>query len=210
MLSAKNILETSPIVAVITVENAKDALPLAKALVEGGVNALEITLRTKEALKAIDLISKNIDDCIVGVGTVLCEEDLLNSIEHGAKFAISPGFTPSLLKKAKDLNFALIPGVATASEIMTAMQYGYKEFKLFPATVVGGVKMLKSLNAPFKDIKFCPTGGINEENFLEFLELENVLCVGGSWVADKELIRKKDFSQIREIAKRSILKIKQI
>ncbi len=205
--TAKEILKTSPIIAVISIEKLEDALPLAYALNKGGVNVLEITLRTKVALKAIEVISTNFKEVIVGAGTVLCEEDLENIIDAGAKFAISPGSTPSLLKKAKELDFPLIPGVATASEIMNAMEFGYKEFKLFPAISTGGIDTLKSFGGPFKDISFCPTGGINEENFTKFLELKNVLCVGGSWVADKKLIKEKNFVKITEIAKRSLSKL---
>ncbi len=205
--TANEILKISPVIAVISIEKLEDALPLAYALHKGGINLLEITLRTKIALKAIEIISTNFKEVVVGAGTVLCEEDLENVIDAGAKFAISPGSTSSLLKKAKELNFPLIPGVATATEIMSAMEFGYKEFKLFPAMSAGGIDTLKSFQGPFKNISFCPTGGINEENFTKFLELKNVLCVGGSWVADKKSIKEKNFTKITEIAKRSLSKL---
>ena len=200
----EDVMRVSPIVPVIALEKADEGVDLANALIEGGINVLEITLRTKEAMRAINIISKEVKNAVVGAGTVLNEDDLKAVVRAGAKFAISPGATPKLLKTAKEMNFPLLPGVATATEIMNAMSFGYKHFKLFPSSVAGGVDALKSFEGPFKDIKFCPTGGINEDNFRSFLKLNNVLCVGGSWVAPKELIKSKDYKAITEIVKRSL------
>ena len=198
-MRAEEIMKLSPIVPVIALESEEDALPLANALLEGGINIMEITLRTQAGLKAIEIISKHLPQMHVGAGTVLNGDDFKSAVEHGAAFIFSPGISEDLLQTSKQTGIALIPGVATASEVMLAKNHGFDHCKLFPATLAGGVEMLKALNGPFPTMRFCPTGGVNLNNLNEFLTLENVLCVGGSWIVPKALIKEKDFKQITKL-----------
>lgn len=207
-MNAREVLKVSPIIPVITIENEEDALPLAKALSEGGVNVMEITLRTPAGLKSIEKIAKELPDMVVGAGTVVNTAQFDQVYKAGAKFIISPGFTTKLLEHASRNSIPLIPGVASASEIMSAMEYGLDTFKLFPANIVGGVGALKAFSGPFKDIRFCPTGGVNLENLNEFLALENVLCVGGTWIVPKDDITNHNFDKITQLCKEALEKIK--
>jgi len=207
LLTPQQILSLSPIIPVIEIEDLSQSIDLANALITGGINVLEITLRTSAAIDAISLIAKEVPSVIIGAGTVLNSTDLEKVRNAGASFAISPGCTNSLLKHAKEINFPLIPGVSTGSEVMKGLDLGYTHFKLFPATSVGGIPLLKSFSGPFQQAKFCPTGGINEENYLDFLSLDNVLCIGGSWVASNKLITQGDFNKITEITRSSLAKI---
>lgn len=206
-LTAKDVMEVSPIVPVIVVEDASKALDLAKALHEGGISIMEITLRTKEGLKAIEQIAKELPDICVGSGTVCTVEDYKNSVNSGAKFAFSPGISPSLINEYKKYDIPFIPGVSSASEVMIAKENNLLHCKLFPASLVGGVPMLKAFSGPFGDVKFCPTGGINLDNMNDFLALNNVLCVGGSWLASTSLLNENKFSEITKIAQNSLSKI---
>lgn len=206
-MQAKEVLEISKIIPVITIYDLKTSVDLAKALWDGGIKILEITLRTNEAIKAIELIANEVPQVTVGAGTVLNSKMLEEVKNAGAKFAISPGLNSIFAKEAQNIDITLIPGVATASEVMLALQYGYKNLKFFPAEAVGGITMLKSLAAPFSDVKFCPTGGINLDNMKNYLNLNNVLCVGGSWLSPKELILEKQWNKITQIAKQSLEKI---
>jgi 2-dehydro-3-deoxyphosphogluconate aldolase/(4S)-4-hydroxy-2-oxoglutarate aldolase len=206
-LNSKDVLSISPIVPVIALDNIDDALPLAKALQNGGINIMEITLRTQEGLKAIELISKQMPSMNVGAGTVCNKKDLEGSIAHGAQFVFAPGISEELIQSAKQNNIALIPGVSNASEVMLAQNNDLLACKLFPASLVGGVDMLKAFSGPFPKMNFCPTGGISINNMNDYLELNNVLCVGGSWLVPKKLIKEKRFSKITEIAKESLIKI---
>lgn len=205
-LTSQTIMTASPIIPVIEIDDAAKALDLANALIAGGINVLEITLRTAAALDAIDKIASEIPTALIGAGTVLNPSDLQKVREAGASFAISPGCTDSLLIAAKDMDFTLIPGVSTGSEVMNGLDLGYTHFKLFPATSVGGIPLLKSFSGPFQKAKFCPTGGINEINYLDFLALDNVLCVGGSWVAPSHLIKSSSFVEITEITASALAK----
>ena len=198
-MRAEEIMKLSPIVPVIALECEEDAIPLANALLEGGINIMEITLRTQAGLKAIEIISKHLPQMHVGAGTVLNGDDFKSAVEHGAAFIFSPGISEDLLQTSKQTGIALIPGVATASEVMLAKNHGFDHCKLFPATLAGGVEMLKALSGPFPTMRFCPTGGVNLNNLNEFLSLENVLCVGGSWIVPKALIKEKDFKQITRL-----------
>lgn len=207
-MNAREVLTVSPIVPVITIENENDALPLAKALIEGGVNVMEITLRTKAGLKSIEIIAKELPEMVVGAGTVINEEQFDAVCSAGAKFVISPGFTTKLLEHASKSDVPLIPGVATASEIMSAISYGLDTFKLFPANIVGGIGALKAFYGPFSEIKFCPTGGVNLENLKEFLSQPNVLCVGGTWFVPKDDISNHNFDKITKLCKEAMEKIK--
>lgn len=206
-MQAKEVLEISKIIPVITIYDLKTSVDLAKALWDGGIKILEITLRTNEAIKAIELIANEVPQVTVGAGTVLNSKMLEEVKNAGAKFAISPGLNSIFAKEAQNIDITLIPGVATASEVMLALQYGYRNLKFFPAEAAGGITMLKSLAAPFSDVKFCPTGGINLDNMKNYLNLNNVLCVGGSWLSPKELILEKQWNKITQIAKQSLEKI---
>ncbi|GAA7960398.1 bifunctional 4-hydroxy-2-oxoglutarate aldolase/2-dehydro-3-deoxy-phosphogluconate aldolase [Helicobacter pylori] len=198
------VLQISPIVPVVVIENIKDAVPLAQSLVEGGIHIIEVTLRSSCALEAIELIAKNVPKIRVGVGTILNPTQLEQAQNRGAEFLISPGLTIKLLEYAKKKDMPLIPGVSSSSEVMQALELGYSALKFFPAEYCGGVKLLNAFNGPFKGVKFCPTGGISADNMHSYLNLENVLCVGGSWLTPKNLIQNKEWDKITEICKRSL------
>ncbi len=198
------VLQISPIVPVVVIENIKDAVPLAQSLVEGGIQIIEVTLRSSCALEAIELIAKNVPKMHVGAGTILNPTQLEQAQNRGAEFLISPGLTIKLLEHAKKKDMPLIPGVSSSSEVMQALELGYNALKFFPAEYCGGVKLLNAFNGPFKGVKFCPTGGISIDNMHSYLNLENVLCVGGSWLTPKNLIQNKEWDKITEICKRSL------
>ncbi|MFP6162518.1 bifunctional 4-hydroxy-2-oxoglutarate aldolase/2-dehydro-3-deoxy-phosphogluconate aldolase [Helicobacter pylori] len=197
-------LQISPIVPVVVIENIKDAVPLAQSLIEGGIPIIEVTLRSSCALEAIELIAKNVPKMHVGAGTILNLTQLEQAQNRGAEFLISPGLTIKLLEHAKKKDMPLIPGVSSSSEVMQALELGYNALKFFPAEYCGGVKLLNAFNGPFKGVKFCPTGGISADNMRSYLNLENVLCVGGSWLTPKDLIQNKEWGKITEICKRSL------
>ncbi|WQY47721.1 bifunctional 4-hydroxy-2-oxoglutarate aldolase/2-dehydro-3-deoxy-phosphogluconate aldolase [Helicobacter pylori] len=198
------VLQISPIVPVVVIENIKDAVPLAQSLIEGGIPIIEVTLRSSCALEAIELIAKNVPKMCVGAGTILNPTQLEQAQNRGAEFLISPGLTIKLLEHAKKKNMPLIPGVSSSSEVMQALELGYSALKFFPAEYCGGVKLLNAFNGPFKGVKFCPTGGISADNMRSYLNLENVLCVGGSWLTPKDLIQNKEWDKITEICKRAL------
>ncbi len=198
------VLQISPIVPVVVIENIKDAVPLAQSLVEGGIHIIEVTLRSSCALEAIELIAKNVPKMRVGAGTILNPTQLEQAQNRGAEFLISPGLTIKLLEYAKKKDMPLIPGVSSSSEVMQALELGYSALKFFPAEYCGGVKLLNAFNGPFKGVKFCPTGGISADNMRSYLNLENVLCVGGSWLTPKNLFQNKEWDKITEICKRSL------
>lgn len=200
-LAPQDVLTASPVMPVLVIEKLEHAVPLAKALVAGGIRVLEVTLRTDCALDAIAQIAKDVPDALVGAGTVLNGEDYEAAIEAGAKFVISPGMTPSLVQAALKGPAPLIPGVSTLSEVMEGMDLGLGYFKFFPAEASGGAPALKAMGGPIPQVKFCPTGGISEKNAASYLGLPNVLCVGGSWLAPKELIEAGDWDGITAIAK---------
>ncbi len=198
------VLQISPIIPVVVIEDIKDAVPLAQSLVEGGIPIIEVTLRSSCALEAIELIAKNVPKMRVGAGTILNPTQLEQAQNRGAEFLISPGLTIKLLEHAKKKDMPLIPGVSSSSEVMQALELGYNALKFFPAEYCGGVKLLNAFNGPFKGVKFCPTGGISIDNMHSYLNLENVLCVGGSWLTPKNLIQNKEWDKITEICKRSL------
>ncbi len=198
------VLQISPIVPVVVVDNIKDAVPLAQSLIEGGIQIIEVTLRSSCALEAIELIAKNVPKMRVGAGTILNPAQLEQAQNRGAEFLISPGLTIKLLEYAKKKDMPLIPGVSSSSEVMQALEWGYSALKFFPAEYCGGVKLLNAFNGPFKGVKFCPTGGISVDNMRSYLDLENVLCVGGSWLTPKNLIQNKEWDKITEICKRAL------
>ncbi len=202
------VLQISPIIPVVVIEDIKDAVPLAQSLVKGGIQIIEVTLRSSCALEAIDLIAKNVPKMRVGAGTILNPTQLEQAQNRGAEFLISPGLTIKLLEHAKKKDIPLIPGVSSSSEVMQALELGYSALKFFPAEYCGGVKLLNAFNGPFKGVKFCPTGGISIDNMHSYLNLENVLCVGGSWLTPKNLIQNKEWDKITEICKRSLAGIR--
>ena len=199
----EEIMTLSPVIAEVTVSEAARAAPLAQALVKGGVRAIEITLRTPAALAAIEAAAQ-VEGAVVGAGTVLSIQDLRAATEAGAKFAVSPGSTPSLLEAARAAPIPLLPGVATASELMQGLELGYSNFKFFPAEAAGGAAVLKGLAGPFPQAKFCPTGGVTLDNAGDYLSLPNVVCVGGSWLAPDKLTAAGDWDAIEALARSAV------
>ena len=198
------VLNAGPVVPVIVIKNIEQAVPLALALLKGGIKVLEVTLRSEAAIDAIRLLSREVPDAVVGAGTVASPEDLEAVAAAGAVFAISPGLTPSLLDAANRGPIALIPGIATASELMLGMEMGYTAFKFFPAEAAGGVPMLKSIGGPFPHITFCPTGGVSQKNFNDYLALANVACVGGSWIVPSREIKMENWDTITKLAENAV------
>ncbi|MGR9071766.1 MAG: bifunctional 4-hydroxy-2-oxoglutarate aldolase/2-dehydro-3-deoxy-phosphogluconate aldolase [Gammaproteobacteria bacterium] len=196
----KQIMNTSPVIPVMVINRIEHAVPLAKALVEGGLKVLEITLRTAVAVEAIKRIKAEVPDAVVGAGTVINAETLAQSVAAGAEFLVSPGFTERLIDAALDSGVPILPGVISPGEVMRLMEKGINEMKFFPAEAAGGVPMLKSIGAPLPQVTFCPTGGVNPRNALEYLALKNVACVGGSWMAPADLVEAEDWNEIRRRA----------
>ncbi len=197
---ALKICQLAPIVPVLVVDDAKDAGPLAKALVAGGLPALEVTLRTPAALEAIAEMAK-VQGGVVGAGTLLTPQDVVNAKEAGATFGVSPGATDMLLDACEDADLPLLPGAATASEAMRLLERGYFVLKFFPAEASGGAPALKGIGAPIPQISFCPTGGVSMKNANDYLSLPNVVCAGGSWVAPKNLVTAGDWGGIEALAR---------
>jgi 2-dehydro-3-deoxyphosphogluconate aldolase/(4S)-4-hydroxy-2-oxoglutarate aldolase len=198
------ILRRGPVVPVIVVHRLEQAVPLAAALVAGGIRVLEITLRTPVSVQAIAAIRREVSDAIVGAGTVTRGEELDEVVAAGAAFAISPGLTPELLDAANRGPIPLIPGIATVSELMTGLARGYDHFKFFPAEAAGGVTMLQAFAGPFPRVTFCPTGGVSAANYREYLAQANVACVGGSWVAPAGAIEAADWPRITALAREAV------
>ena len=194
-------MRIGPVIAVLTIEQADDAVPLARALAAGGVRVLEVTLRTPTALDAISAIACEVPEAIVGAGTVLSPHDLERAEQAGARFAVSPGLTEPLIKAASNSPLPFLPGVATVSELMRGLDAGLDHFKFFPAEAAGGAAVLKALQGPFAQCRFCPTGGITPANASAYLALPNVLCVGGGWLAPVETIAARDWARITELAR---------
>lgn len=197
----ERVMRAGPVIPVLTIDDVAHAVPLARALVEGGLPAIEITLRTKPALAAIEAVAREVKGAFVGAGTVLNREQLRDAQRAGATFAVSPGATPALLEAADVADMALLPGVATASEAMVAQEAGYRLLKFFPAEASGGVNFLKSVYGPLPDLRFCPTGGIDAAKAGSYLALPNVLCVGGSWVVPGSALKAGDFATITKFAR---------
>lgn len=200
-LTALQIMQDAPVIPVIVINDLEHAVPLAKALVAGGIRILEVTLRTTAAIAAIERISNEIPEAIVGAGTVCNQFDVDAALRVGAQFFVSPGYTSALGRYCHQTGLPLLPGASTASEVMLAMEDGYSELKFFPAMQAGGIGMLNALAGPFAHIRFCPTGGISVQNAEQFLALKNVICVGGSWLAPGDLIKAGRFDQITAIAR---------
>lgn len=198
-MKPSEIMSISPVVPVVSLERADQAVPLAEALLAGGISIIEVTLRTPAALEAIGIIAKNLPEMHVGAGTVINEETFVRAMEAGAKFAFSPGNSDELMKVSREKGYPFIPGVATASDVMNALTNGFEYCKLFPATVAGGVEALKAFSGPFASVRFCPTGGVNPDNFMEFISLKNVACVGGSWVVPAAALRENNYAEISRL-----------
>lgn len=192
-----SIMKTSPVIPVMVINKLESAVPLARALYEGGLKVQEITLRTPVALDAIRAIRAELPEAIVGVGTVINEETLNQAVNAGAEFIVSPGFTPALIDAAFDRAIPILPGVNTPSEIMALVEKGITAMKFFPAEAAGGVPMLKAIGGPLPQVTFCPTGGINPNNVEAYLKLHNVTCVGGSWMAPAGLVAEGRWEEIR-------------
>ena len=204
MSNVKRVSDLIPgqeVVPVVVIEDQQQAQGLAQALLDGGINVIEITLRDAYAVSAIEYIKQNFPDMVILAGTVTSSEQLREVVKAGADGIISPGLTPALLETAKEQDIAYLPGVASGSDILLGMEYGLTEFKLFPATVVGGVGALKAFSGPFGQIRFCPTGGVSPSNVKEFLALPNVMCVGGSWIAPQGLVRDGNWAEITRLCK---------
>ena len=203
-MSALNIAEVcrlAPVIPVLVIDDLEKAVPLAKALVAGGLRALEVTLRTPVALKAIRAIADSVPGAEIGVGTLRSADDVKASIDAGARFGVSPGFTDAVMDAAEAGGLPMLPGVATPSEAMAAADRGLEILKFFPAEANGGAPVLKAWSSPLAGLKFCPTGGVSEGNAKDYLSLPNVICVGGSWVAPKDAIAKGDWELITRISK---------
>ncbi len=205
MMEIESILKLAPVVPVITLERVEDALPLARALLAGGLPALEVTLRTPVALAAIRLLARHDEGWVVGVGTVTRTEEYQKAVDAGAHFAVSPGLTPNLAEAANRGAIPLLPGVMTPSEIITARDHGFGFLKLFPAEQAGGIPFLNAIHGPLPDLRFCPTGGVSLFNLADYLKLPSVLCVGGSWVAPRRLIREGKWAEIEALAREAVL-----
>ncbi|WP_312798460.1 2-dehydro-3-deoxy-phosphogluconate aldolase [Tianweitania sp.] len=196
----RTVLEAQPVIPVLRIERAEDAAPLARALAKGGLPAVEITLRTPQALEAIRRVAAEVPEAVVGAGTILNPKHFAEAVAAGATYIVSPGQTPALFDAAADSDVPLLPGATTATEIMLAAERGYDIMKFFPAEQAGGAAFLKSLASPFQGIRFCPTGGITPSNAATYLGLPNVVCVGGSWVAPDALVASGEWDQITALA----------
>ena len=200
-MNVLDVMRTGPVIPVIVIEDLAHAIPLAKALVAGGVRVLEVTLRTAAGLAAIQLIAREVPEAIVGVGTITRSQDFKDAIDAGAQFGVSPGLTPAMIQAAHETGLPLLPGVMTPSDVIAARLAGFSELKLFPAQQAGGIGMLKALGGPFPEVTFCPTGGVSPENAPDFLALPNVACVGGSWLVPKAALVAGDWDKITALAK---------
>lgn len=202
-MKTSDILALGPVMPVIVIDNADQAVPLADALINGGINAIEITLRTPAALDAIRAVAEARPDMVVGAGTILGPDDAGAASEAGAVFAVSPGATDAIIQGCRDVSLPLLPGAATVSEMLKLGEQGFDCLKFFPAAAAGGLSLLKSLASPLPNFSFCPTGGISLETAPEYLELDNIPCVGGSWIAPSDLINNGNFDEIASRASKA-------
>ena len=198
--TALQVMQDAPVIPVIVLNDVAHAVPMARALVAGGIRMLEVTLRTPQALACIEAIARDVPDAVVGAGTVRSRADAQAAANAGARFAVSPGYTSAVGQACRDVGLALLPGVATGSEIMMAQEDGFSQLKFFPAMQAGGPAMLKAWSGPFFDVQFCPTGGVTLQNAPEFLALPNVVCVGGSWLVPAAAVAAGDWAQVTALA----------
>lgn len=200
-LTSLQVMQDAPVIPVIVLNDVAHAVLMARALLAGGIRMLEITLRTPQALACMEAIANEVEGAVVGAGTVRSPQDAAAAVKAGARFAVSPGYTPAVGQACKDLGLPLLPGVATGSEIMMAQEGGYTELKFFPAMQAGGPAMLKAWSGPFFDVKFCPTGGVTQQNANDLLSLPNVACVGGSWLVPADALAQGDWARIEALAR---------
>jgi 2-dehydro-3-deoxyphosphogluconate aldolase/(4S)-4-hydroxy-2-oxoglutarate aldolase len=198
--TALQVMQDAPVIPVIVLNDVAHAVPMARALVAGGIRMLEVTLRTPQALACIEAIARELPEAVIGAGTVRTKADAQAAANAGARFAVSPGYTHAVGQACRDAGLALLPGVATGSEIMMAQEDGLTELKFFPAMQAGGPAMLKAWSGPFFDVKFCPTGGVTLQNAPDFLALPNVVCVGGSWLVPADALQAGDWARITQLA----------
>jgi 2-dehydro-3-deoxyphosphogluconate aldolase/(4S)-4-hydroxy-2-oxoglutarate aldolase len=203
-LTSLDVMRDAPVIPVIVLSDVAHAVPLARALLAGGIRMLEVTLRTPAALACIEAIAREVPEAVAGAGTVRSAADAKAAADAGARFAVSPGYSDAVGQACRDLALPLLPGVATGSEIMAAQEGGYTELKFFPAMQAGGLAMLKAWQGPFGDVKFCPTGGISTSNAAEFLALSNVVCVGGSWLTPADAMAQGDWARITQLAREAV------
>ncbi|UEM05565.1 bifunctional 4-hydroxy-2-oxoglutarate aldolase/2-dehydro-3-deoxy-phosphogluconate aldolase [Skermanella rosea] len=201
MQTISAILALGPVVPVLTIDDVETAVPLARALAKGGLPAIEVTLRTAASPDAIRAIAAEVPEAVVGAGTILTPKHYEAAVDAGARFIVSPGCTPDLVRAATESEVPFLPGAATASEVMSLMGANFTHMKFFPAGPAGGVKMLAALAAPLPAVRFCPTGGVTLENAPDYLALPNVACVGGSWVAPADAVKARDWGRIEELAR---------
>ena len=197
-------MQDAPVIPVIVLNDVAHAVPMARALLAGGIRMLEVTLRTPQALACIEAIAKAVPEAVVGAGTLRSKADAQAAANAGARLAVSPGYTSALGSACRDLGLPLLPGVATGGEIMAAQEDGFSALKFFPALQAGGSAMLKAWSGPFFDVKFCPTGGISLHNAPDFLALPNVLCVGGSWLVPADAMAQGDWARITHLAREAV------
>jgi len=197
------LMRVGPVIPVIVIDDVAHAVPLARALVDGGVRVLEVTLRTAAGLDAIRRIARDVPEAIVGVGTITAPADFAAALDAGARFGVSPGLTPALIEAARTSGLPLLPGVMTPSDVIAARAAGFRQLKLFPAQQAGGIGMLNALHGPFPDVMFCPTGGVSEDTAPQFLALPNVACVGGSWLTPKAAVQAGNWAQLTQLARRA-------
>lgn len=206
-LQPSELFNAGPVVPVIVISDPAQALPLAQALLAGGIKVMEVTLRTEHGLGAIEAIAKEFPQALIGAGTVVNVEQL-NAVEQaGGLFAISPGATPALLEAGVKSDIAFVPGVTSPSELMVGLELGYSHFKFFPAEASGGVPTLKALNAPFDGITICPTGGISLKNAKDYLSLDFVHCIGGSWIVPMDLVESGQWDKITQLCKEAVAEL---
>jgi 2-dehydro-3-deoxyphosphogluconate aldolase/(4S)-4-hydroxy-2-oxoglutarate aldolase len=198
--TATEVMQDAPVIPVIVLQDTAQAVPRARALVAGGIRMLEVTLRTPVALACIEAIAREVPEAVVGAGTVRSAADAQAAALAGARFAVSPGYTHAIGKACHELGLALLPGVATGSEILLAQEDGYTALKFFPAMQAGGPAMLKAWHGPFGDVRFCPTGGVTAQNAREFLAVPNVACVGGSWLTPADALASGDWARVTRLA----------
>ena len=200
-LSARQVMADAPVIPVIVLHEVAHAVPMARALVAGGIRMLEVTLRTPQALACMAAIAERVPEAVVGAGTVRSAADAAAAARAGARFAVSPGYTRALGQACRELGLPLLPGVATGSEVMQALEDGHSELKFFPAVQAGGAALLQAWAGPFFDVRFCPTGGIGPANAAQFLALPNVACVGGSWLVPGDALAAGDWGRIEALAR---------
>ncbi len=203
-LISRQVMQDAAVIPVIVLHDVAHAVPMARALLAGGIRMLEVTLRTPQALACMEAIARAVPEAVVGAGTVRSPADAQAAAMAGARFAVSPGYTPQVGKACKELGLPLLPGVATGSEIMMAQEDGFTELKFFPAMQAGGTAMLKAWSGPFGDVSFCPTGGVTLANAPELLALPNVLCVGGSWLVPADALAAGDWARVTRLAREAV------